>query len=92
MKAKLREMDVREFETFRVNSINDYAKDLMAVEDISLEHALEQAESEFSDMLPDGMKTRDHSLMMIEDESDYAKSMVYYGCMEGESSQYIFDD
>lgn len=69
MKVKLREMDMREFETFREYSINDYAKDLMTDQNISLEDALEQAASEFSDMLPEGVKTRDQSLMMIEDEN-----------------------
>lgn len=69
MKVRLRKMSLREFETFREYSINDYAKDLMKDQNISSESALEQAIREFSDMLPEGIKTKDHSLMMIEDEN-----------------------
>ncbi len=69
MKARLRNMNLREFESFREYSTNDYAKDLMKEQNISSESALKQAITEFSDMLPEGIKTKDHSLMMIVDEN-----------------------
>ncbi len=68
MKVRLRNMSLREFETFREYSTNSYAKDLIKNQNISLESALKQAIVEFSDMLPEGIQTKDHSLMMIEDE------------------------
>lgn len=68
MKVRLRNMSLREFEAFREYSTNSYAKDLIKNQNISLESALKQAIVEFSDMLPEGIKTKDHSLMMIEDE------------------------
>lgn len=71
MKVKLRKMSLREFESFREYSINDYAKDLMKNQDTSLESTLKQATAEFSDMLPEGINTKDHSLMMIEDENSH---------------------
>ncbi len=69
MKVRLRNMSLREFESFREYSTNDYAKDLMKEQNISSESALKQAITEFSDMLLEGIKTKDHSLMMIEDEN-----------------------
>lgn len=61
MKVRLRKMSLQEFETFREYSTNAYAKDLMQGQNISLESALEQAKTEFSDMFPEGIKTKDNS-------------------------------
>lgn len=79
MKVRLRKMDLREFEAFREYSTNDYAKDLMKNQNISLEDALKQAMTEFLDMLPEGIETKDNSLMMIEDEnSKKAVGIIWY--------------
>lgn len=69
MKVRLRNMSLREFEIYREYSTNSYAKDLMKDQNISLESALKQAITEFSEMLPQGIKTKDNSFMMIEDEN-----------------------
>ncbi len=42
MKVRLRNMSLREFETFREYSTNSYAKDLIKNQNISLESALKQ--------------------------------------------------
>lgn len=79
MKIRLRNMSLQEFEAFRENSTNDYAKDLMKAQNISQENALKQAVTEFSDMLPEGIKTKDHSLMMIEEEdSQKSVGIIWY--------------
>lgn len=79
MKVRLRKMSLREFETFREYSTNDYAKDLMKTQNISSEDSLKQAITEFLDMLPEGMETKDNSLMMIEDEnSQKAVGIIWY--------------
>ncbi|HCR41195.1 MAG TPA: hypothetical protein DIW41_09875, partial [Lachnospiraceae bacterium] len=48
-------------------SINNHASELMKEMDISFEDALSQTEAEVQEMLPDGMNTKDNSLMVIED-------------------------
>ena len=70
MKVRFRKMSLQEFEAFREYSTNDYMKDLMIDQNISSESALKQAQTEFSDMLPEGINTKDNSLMMIEDENN----------------------
>lgn len=79
MKVRLRKMSLQEFETFREYSTNSYAKDLMLDQNISSESALKQAIAEFSCMLPEGVKTKDNSLMMIEDEnSQKTVGIIWY--------------
>ena len=91
MKVRLREMSLQEFETFREYSTNDYAKDLMKEQNISPESALKQAVTEFSDMLPEGIKTKDHSLMMIEDEnSQKTVGIIWYLYEITEGTKQVF--
>ena len=66
MKVKLRKMTLQEFDIFYEHSTTDYAKDLMKDTDITFEIALSQAKVEFVEMLPDGLDTKDNSLMVIE--------------------------
>ncbi|RKI39415.1 GNAT family N-acetyltransferase [bacterium D16-51] len=94
MKVRLRKMSLQEFEAFREYSTNDYAKDLMKAQNTTQENALKQAVTEFSDILPEGIKTKDHSLMMIEEE-DSRKSVgiiwYLYEITEGTKQVFLND-
>lgn len=91
MKVRLRKMSLREFESFREYSTNDYAKDLMKGQNISSESALKQANKEFLDMLPEGINTKDHSLMMIEDENSHKPvGIIWYLYENTEGTKQVF--
>lgn len=91
MKVRLRNMSLQEFEAFREYSTNDYAKDLMKDQNLSPENALEQAVTEFADMLPEGVKTKDHSLMMIEDEDSQKNvGIIWYLYEITEGTKQVF--
>ena len=76
MEVKLRTMDLQEFKSFYEYSINDYVNDLMKSKNASIKTALIQAQKEFSTMLPDGINTKDNSVMTIED-IDTGKSVGF---------------
>ncbi|HAX50465.1 MAG TPA: hypothetical protein DDY59_04940 [Lachnospiraceae bacterium] len=67
MSVNLRKMTSKEYDVFYEYSINNHASELMKEMDISFEDALSQTEAEVQEMLPDGMNTKDNSLMVIED-------------------------
>lgn len=70
MKIRLRKMTLQEYNTFYNYSINNHANELMKEINISLDVALCQTEAEVKEMLPDGLDTKDNSLMVVEDISD----------------------
>lgn len=91
MKVSFRKMSFREFETFHEYSINDYVQDLMKARNISLESALKQVIKEFSEMLPEGEKTKDNSLMMIEDENSHKTvGIIWYLYEMAERTKQVF--
>lgn len=84
-------MSLQEFEAFREYSTNDYMKDLMEAQNISAESALNQAQAEFSDMLPEGINTKDNSLMMIEDENNKKTvGIIWYLYENTEGTKQVF--
>lgn len=91
MKVRLRKMSLQEFKNFREYSTNDYMKDLMKAQNISAENALKQARAEFSDMLPEGINTKDNFLMMIEDEKNKkAVGIIWYLYENTEGIKQVF--
>jgi ribosomal protein S18 acetylase RimI-like enzyme len=74
MKVKLRKMSELEYENFRDYSTGDYIKDILKEQNISVEEATKQAETEFLEMLPQGLNTSDTAIMTIEDY-DIGKSV-----------------
>lgn len=79
MEVRFRKMNAQEFESYCEYSTNDYAKDLMKSSNISFEEALAQARKEFKNMLPEGINTKDNSVMIIEDLLDgKAAGLIWY--------------
>ena len=70
MKVKLSKMTIQEFKMFYDHISNDYAKDIMKVQNVSLEDALCQAKAEFAEMAPSGLDSQDNAFMVIEDFYD----------------------
>ena len=66
-RVHLWKMTEDEFQSFKENSISDYAEDLIRGEGITREQAYTDAEKEFLSMLPDGVNTEENFLMMIDD-------------------------
>lgn len=94
MEVGLRKMNLQEFESFCEYSINDYIKDLMKEQEITLEEALNQAQKEFTDMLPEGINTTDNSLMMIENVyTEKAVGIIWYlyEIIEGKKQVFLND-
>ena len=91
MRVKLRKMNSQEFDSFCEYSINDYAKDLMKEQEITLKEALSQAKNEFSEMLPEGSSTKDNSLMMIEEVyNGKAVGVIWYLYEMTEGTKQVF--
>ena len=91
MNVRLRKMNLQEFEAFQEYSTNDYAKDLMKDQGISLERARKQAIDEFSEMLPEGINTKDHSIMMIVEESSQKNvGIIWYLYETAEGTKQVF--
>ncbi|WP_455616983.1 GNAT family N-acetyltransferase [Eisenbergiella sp.] len=94
MNVKLRKMTVSEFELFKQYSIEDYAIDIIKNSDKSLKEAQSQAEKEFSDMLKDGVDTKDNDLMIIEDcdaEKNVGVIWYLYECTDGVKYTFLSD-
>lgn len=70
MKIKLRKMTLQEYDAFYDYSSNQHANELMWELNIPFDKALQETETELKEMLPDGLDTKDNSLMVIEDMSD----------------------
>lgn len=75
--VSLRKMTSTEFAVFTEYSIRDYAKDLMVNHGIAPAAASEQAQKEFSDMLPLGTDTPGNSLMVI-DAASRPVGVIWY--------------
>lgn len=74
-----RKMSLQEFDLYYENSIADYAKDLMKGENLKQEQAMVMAREEFSNMLPDGIETKDNFLMMLIDrDSGRMVGIIWY--------------
>jgi len=65
MPVTIQKMTKEEFERFLQWSIEDHAKELMEEFQISHERALKDAQAEVSQMLPDGIHTKNNDLMTI---------------------------
>ena len=79
VRVRLRKMSEKEFEAFAEYSEKDYANDLMKSSEMPAEEAQRQAKKEFSELLPDGADTKDHSLRVIEDTTDgRATGVIWY--------------
>lgn len=70
MKIKLRKMTLQEYNVFYDYSSNQHANELMRELNISFDKALHETETELKEMLPDGLDTKNNSLMVIEDTLD----------------------
>lgn len=79
MEVQLREMSEEEFKPFLENSINDYVDDLIKTSAITVEEALAEAKREFTEMLPNGLGTKDNALRTIVDAAEEkAVGVIWY--------------
>lgn len=79
MEVQLREMSEEEFKLFLENSINDYVDDLIKTSAITVEKALAEAKREFTEMLPNGLGTKDNALRTIVDAAEEkAVGVIWY--------------
>ena len=79
MEVQLREMSEEEFKLFLENSINDYVDDLIKTSAITVEEALAEAKREFTEMLPNGLGTKDNALRTIVDAAEEkAVGVIWY--------------
>lgn len=70
MEVQLRQMSKEEFKIFFENSIVDYANDLVKSYNITMDEALIQAHGELTEMLPNGLDTKDNVLRVIVDAAE----------------------
>lgn len=70
IEVQFREMSGEEFKIFFENSINDYANDLIKSSDLTMEEASAEAKREFTEMLPNGLGTKDNALRNIVDAAE----------------------
>ena len=70
MSVRLRTMTSEEYHKFQEMSIASEVQDRMHIERISYETAHKQVTEEFSRMLPDGLFTKDHNLLSVENSFD----------------------
>lgn len=66
-RVRLRRMNEREFEAFHQKSVEEYAQNLIRDQRLSAQDALRQADKEFTQIVPRGIKTPGNELMIIED-------------------------
>ncbi len=79
MEVQLKEMSQEEFKNFFEKSICDYASDLVKSSNITMDEARIQAQAEFTEMLPDGLETKDNVLRIIVDVAEQkAVGIIWY--------------
>lgn len=78
MKIKLRKMVLQEYNDFYNYSSNNNINELMKEKDISFEEAVYQTEIELKEMLPDGLDTKNNSLMIIEESHSRNVGFIWY--------------
>ena len=79
MDVKLREMSKEEFKIYIENSILDYANDLLNTSNMTMDEALIQARGECTEMLPNGLDTKDNILRIIVDAAEEkAVGVIWY--------------
>jgi len=94
MAVSIRKMTLDEFGAFRQQSIEEQTKDLMEETGLSQQQAAKEAEKEFSDILPDGMKTADNHLMsVVEKDSDEVVGFIWtlHEETEGRKQSFLCD-
>lgn len=73
-----RKMTQSEFKIFAQWSIKDYAKELVKSGNQSLEKSLIESETEFNEMLPNGLNSKDNYLYVIQNEELSDVGMIWY--------------
>jgi acetyltransferase (GNAT) family protein len=67
-----------DFAAFMRKSIPEYAYDQMHAGNWTQDEAVSRARSEFQQMLPDGLRTPNQHLYLIQDEHDQKIGMIWY--------------
>lgn len=77
--VKLKNMPLDEFNKFSIWSINHYAEELLlSKQSDSMEKALQEAENDFNEILPNGLSTKNNYLMVIVNENDEEVGVIWY--------------
>lgn len=89
---KFRNIKEAEFEKYKQYSIKDYAENLIRSASKTKKNALESAINEFNSILPDGLKTSDNYMYVIENQDENSVGIIWYGAdCDVENSAFIFD-
>jgi GNAT superfamily N-acetyltransferase len=84
-------MTETEFQTFRESDVAEYAQEHVKAGRWRPEEALQLAEQEFTDLLPDGLTTPNHYLFSIEDEALGTKvGRLWFAVRDGERGPIAF--
>ena len=85
----LRPMTVEEFDAWVPGAIEEYANDHIRAGSRPADTALESSKKEFAKLLPDGVATVGHHLLIAEDGADYV-GLLWLNIPEGEPVPRVF--
>ncbi|MFU8689334.1 GNAT family N-acetyltransferase [Rossellomorea sp. FS2] len=86
----LKRMSDKEFTAWWKNSVASYAREKVKAGNFKEETAIEQSESEFQKLLPQGKDTPDHYLFTVIDEGEHV-GMLWFHANHEIKENYIFD-
>ncbi|WP_370295051.1 GNAT family N-acetyltransferase [Rossellomorea marisflavi] len=86
----LKRMSDKEFTAWWKNSVASYAREKVKAGNFKEETAIEQSESEFQKLLPQGKDTPDHYLFTVIDEGEHV-GMLWFHTNHEIKENYIFD-
>lgn len=75
----LREMNAVEFDHYTKTAIQNYADELVKSGIYPKENSLAQAQKVYSQLLPDGLNTKDQYLFHVINETDAIIGMIWFG-------------
>ncbi|WP_347318568.1 GNAT family N-acetyltransferase [Rossellomorea sp. RS05] len=88
--VELKKMSDHEFEAWRNRSVASYAAEKVKAGNFKEETAIEESESEFQKLLPQGKDTPDHHLFTVMDEGENV-GMLWFHANNEMKENYIFD-
>lgn len=98
VQVTLRPMGRTEFDAWRPRAVAEYANDHARAGSMPADRALEMAEKQFTDLLPDGPETRDHHLLVPESDGAaigvlwlYLPGDIPGATADGRQSAFVYD-
>ena len=88
----LRPMTQEEYDTWREQSVRDYAADIATARDLDAESAMAQSEGEFAQLLPDGLASAEmHLWTAVVDDEPVGMGWIELRQRASGTSAWIYD-